>query len=107
MTRPVVISDHAESQLEAACRWWAENRSVDQAERWYEGFAIAIFSLGEDPERFPLAPGDHLFPFDLRQLNYGLGGRPTHRALFTIRPDMVYVFSIRHAAQQPVTPDDF
>ena len=106
MTYPLVLSDRARDQLEAACRWWAENRSVEQAERWYDGFAEVLSSLRENPERCPHSPEDHLFPFDVRQLNYGLSGKPTHRALFTIRSDMVYVFSIRHLAQKPVTPDD-
>ena len=103
---PLVISDRARDQLAAACQWWAENRSVEQAERWYDGFAEALLSLCHNPERFPRAAEDHLFPFDVRQLNYGLSGKPTHRALFTLRPDMMYVFSIRHLAQEPVTADD-
>lgn len=106
MTYQLVVSDRARDQLEAACQWWAENRSVEQAERWYDGFAEALLSLCDSPERFPCAPEDHLFPFDVRQLNYGLSGKPTHRALFTIRPDIVYVFSIRHLAQRSITPDD-
>jgi len=106
MTHPLVISDRAREQLEATCRWWAEKWSVEQAERWYDGFAEALSSLRENPESLPRAAEDHLFPFDVRQLNYGFSSKPTHRALFTIRPDMVYVFSIRHLAQKPITPDD-
>ena len=47
-----------------------------------------------------------MFPFEVRQMTYGLGSRPTHRALFVIRPDMVYVIAIRHLAQRAVSPDD-
>jgi len=36
---------------------------------------------------------------DIRQLNYGLSSKPTHRALFTIvSPD--------HLAQGPLDPED-
>lgn len=106
MTYRLVISDHARDQLEGACRWWAENRSVEQAERWYEGFSEILLSLPQNPKRYALAAESSAFPFEVRQLNYGTGRKPTHRALFTIRGEIVYVFSIRHLAQKPVTPDD-
>jgi plasmid stabilization system protein ParE len=106
MTHPLVISDRAHGQLEEACRWWAEHRSQEEAERWYAAFVEALLSLQERPDQCPRAPEDHLFPFDVRQLVFGLGGKRTHRALFTIRPDMVYVFSIRHLAQAPISPDN-
>jgi plasmid stabilization system protein ParE len=106
MKLPVVLSDLARGQLESNCDWWAKNRSAEQAERWYDGFAEALMSLYENPQRCQKAPENHLFPYDVRQLNYGLGSKATHRALFTIRQDMVYVISIRHLAQKAVTPDD-
>jgi plasmid stabilization system protein ParE len=106
MSYRLVISDHARDQLEAACRWWAENRSVEQAERWYDGFSEALLSLPKNPERCPFAAESSAFPFDVRQLNYGIGRKLTHRALFTVRGEIVYVFSVRHLAQKPVTPDD-
>jgi hypothetical protein len=45
-------------------------------------------------------------PIEIRELAYGLGRKPTHRALFAIRPDAVIVYAIRHTAQADVTPDD-
>ena len=39
-------------------------------------------------------------------MNFGLGSKLTHRALFVIRPDMVYVIAIRHLAQRSLRPDD-
>ena len=106
MSYPVIVDPRAYQQLEEAYKWWAENRSAEQAARWYNGFSARIFALRDNPEQFPLAAEDHAFPNEVRELHYGLGSRPTHRALFTTRPDMVYVFCIRHVAQKPVTPDD-
>jgi plasmid stabilization system protein ParE len=74
--------------------------------RWYAGFSDAIRSLTENPERCPLAPENGRFPYEIRELHYGLGSRPTHRAVFTIRPDMVLVLTIRHAAQAELTEED-
>ena len=61
MTYRLVISDHARDQLEGACRWWAENRSVEQAGRWYDGFCDALLSLCENPGRCALAPRARCF----------------------------------------------
>lgn len=106
MTLPVHLHERAERALEADYLWWAEHRSRDQAARWFNGFIEALQSLGDNPLRHALAPESHLFPHEVRQLNYGLGAAPTHRALFTIRPDKIYVFLIRHLSRDSVTPDD-
>ncbi len=106
MIHQVVLTDQAHRDLLQACTWWAENRSAEQAERWYDGFAKAILSLATDPERRPLAPESQDLPYEIRQLNYGLGRRPTHRAVFTIRPNMVLILRVRHLAQKPLSPED-
>jgi plasmid stabilization system protein ParE len=106
MSRQVLLTDRAHADLLQACAWWAENRSAQQAERWYDGFAEAIRCLATDPERCPLAPESSAFPYALRQLNYGVGRRPTHRAIFVVRPDSVLILRVRHLAQQPLSPQD-
>ena len=106
MKLPVVLSFKAEQQLEAMTRWWAENRSLEQAERWYNGMIDTLFGLEDSAERCPSAPENGEFPFHVREVYFGLGRQPTHRALFTIRPDMVYVLLIRHLAQRDVDLDD-
>ncbi len=42
----------------------------------------------------------------LRELYFGLGKRPTHRAVFEIRESDVIVHSIRHLAQADLTQED-
>jgi len=102
----VVLTDRAHADLEAAHSWWAENRSREQAEKWYNKFADAIESLADQPERFTLSYESSQFPFPIRDLRFGIGKRSTHRAVFTIRNDMVLVLSIRHLAQRAITPDE-
>ena len=106
MTKPVNLAKRAKAELHGNARWWAEHRSQQQAQRWHDGFIDALESLAENPERCPLARENDRFPYELRELHYGLGSRPTHRAVFTIRPDMVLVLSIRHAAQADLAEDD-
>jgi plasmid stabilization system protein ParE len=102
----VILTKRAQDELEEAHKWWAENRSADQANRWYTGFIQAMLTLENAPERYPLAPENELFRIEVRQLNYGLGNKPTHRALYTVRPDAVVILRVRHLAQQPLSFDD-
>jgi len=106
MRYQVVLNDRAENQLEAAFQWWSEHRSESQAVRWYNGFLDALDGLRANPERCSIALETQKFGYEVRQLLFGLGRRATHRALFTIRPSMVYVFSIRHVAQDNLDPED-
>ncbi len=106
MSRSVIILPRAKADLHDAAAWWAEHRSSEQALRWYEGFIDALESLADQPERHPPARENERFPYDIRELHYGLGSRPTHRAVFTIRPDAVVVLTIRHAARADISPED-
>ncbi|WP_428307419.1 type II toxin-antitoxin system RelE/ParE family toxin [Lacipirellula sp.] len=106
MSRLVILSDRAHADLEINCEWWAEHRSAEQAERWYNAFALEIRSLATTAEQHSKASESDRFPFELRQLNFGLGSHPTHRAVYIIRPDMILVLRIQHLSQDALTPDD-
>jgi len=106
MSYRVTLNERAEGQLEAAYQWWSNHRSPERATQWYNGFLDSLDSLRENPDRFGIAHEDPKFPYPVREILYGLGGHITHRALYTIRHDIVYVFSIRHVAQKDVSPDE-
>ncbi len=106
MSYPVVFSQQAARELEEAADWWATHRDPAQAVRWYSGFSEKIVSVGEDPERFPPADENDDFPYTIRELNYGLSSRPTHRAIFTITQENVVVLTVRHIARDRLTLDD-
>ncbi len=100
----VVLTQKAQDEVDQAHDWWAENRSAEQANRWYVGFFQGMISLEENPARCSLALENNQFGYELRQFNYGLGSSPTHRAIFTIRDRTVLVLRVRHLAQTPITP---
>jgi plasmid stabilization system protein ParE len=106
MTYRVVITARAKIQLFESAIWWAENRDVEQASKWLSAFERAVGTLAENPERLPAAREDHLFDYTLCRLVFGISKKPTHRALFEVRGDTVYVRAIRHLHQDDVTPQD-
>lgn len=108
MSYRVILVPRAEQQLYEAALWWADNRSVEQAFRWLEGLEASLQSLTNEPARYDLARENRLYdlPVPIYQLVYGVGKPPTHRAVFEIRGDTVYVHAIRHLAQRDLSPDD-
>jgi plasmid stabilization system protein ParE len=61
-----------------------------------------VLSLAQNPERCTLAPENGRFPYELRQLNFGVGRKSTHRIIYTIRPIEVVILRVRHLAQQEI-----
>ncbi len=102
----VEVTYPARQDMQEQHDWWAENRSAEQAARWYADFFRTLLDLEANPERYPRASEDGLWPFIVRQLNFGLGRKPTHRAVFTVRDSVVYVLRVRHLAQSELTADD-
>ena len=90
-----------------AALWWAENRSLDQAVLWIDGFEAALQSLANNPEAWPLAPECDSVHLQIREMTFGLRSRKTHRAIFEVREQEVLVFAVRHLAQDLLSGDDF
>lgn len=106
MKYTIVNTRRADRDLLAAARWWAENRSPTQADRWLAGIQEKIGSLAKSPLRCPLAPEHGRFSTELRELHFGENRRPTHRVIFTVADDMVLVLAVRHVAQDELQADD-
>ncbi len=108
MTYQVFLTSQAKLQLAAAARWWSEHRSAEQAIRWLDGFEVAIASLCDNPQQHGLARESELYqlPYPARQLLYGIGQKPTHRAVFEVRGDTVFVVAVRHLAQDNLASEE-
>ena len=106
MSLPVIIEPEAKASLRHAVEWWSENRSQEQALRWYDGIYDALQTLTNHPQRCPLARENNKSDDELRELHFGLQTRPTHRIIFVIDPEAVRVLAIRHVSQDDATPED-
>jgi plasmid stabilization system protein ParE len=102
----VVITGSAKRDIQAAHDWWAENRSADQAVRWYVGIHKAIYSLKQMPIRCSLAPESDLLEQGIRQVLFGLGRQPTHRIVFVVDSEDVVVLRVRYCAQDALAFED-
>ncbi|MFN5283790.1 MAG: type II toxin-antitoxin system RelE/ParE family toxin [Planctomyces sp.] len=106
MSRLVVVTPRANTQICNNAIWWSENRSSIQAAQWLTQIESAISGLAVSAERHPLAKESDKFDFELRQLVFGISGKRTHRILFSIHDHQVVVYAVRHLAQQDVTSVD-
>ncbi len=107
MTYRLRITDEAAELLRSVAKWYLEtSQSIDIAVAWHDGFLEALDSLKNNPFRGPVASESDAFDFELREIHYGSGKRPTHRALYRIVGETVEVLSIRHHAQRPLKRGD-
>ena len=106
MTYRVIGTARLWSAAQEQAAWWAENRSAEQANRWLAAMTRALRTLERSPERHA-RPREHAdLALDLRQLNFGLGRRATHRILYEIRDTMVYAVTVRSLHQDDITASD-
>lgn len=103
---PVIVDPRVDRQLDDAYIWWAKNRSPEQAGRWYRGISTRIRALASTADRYGVARENDRFPYEVRQMLIGRGRNFTHRVLFTIRTDSVYVLAVRHVSQRLLKPED-
>ena len=86
--------------------WWAEHRSMAQADRWLREIEAAIQKLATNAEQYPLARETAEFSFEVQQMNFGLSGGRTHRVLFSMQESRILVYTVRHLAQEDLTAED-
>lgn len=97
----VDVSDETQNNADQILDWLISSGAGEAGLRWFRRLEAAIQSLSHFPQRCSLAPENHRFSFEVRQLLYG---RKPHiyRILFTIEGETVYVLQIRHGRRQYV-----
>ena len=104
--RKLIITEPAKNDIQDAYDWWQNNRSTEQADRWFREIYQTIGTLRNNPERCGNAPEKDLLPQGIQQLLFGISRRMTHRVIFTIADDVVTVLRVRHTSQNNLTFDD-
>ena len=100
MTYRFEISERARADADEAYAWIAQ-RSLEQAERWYQGLFEQIETLTSHPLLCPVAAEDDKFPEEIREMLYGKRHNK-YRIVFTIRDDTVVVLYVRHVARDEI-----
>lgn len=102
----VVITGPAKRDVEEARDWWAENRSAEQAARWYLKAVATMELLATTSHRNPFAREPRFKKLGVRQVAFGLGRRPSHRILYAVRDDRVVVYRVRSNWQDDLKVGD-
>ncbi len=102
------IADEAITNIKSDADWWSENRSKEQAREWTRAILTQINGLTETAGQCPRSreDGREGFPFTLFDKLVGLGPGNSHRAVFTIRDDTVFVLAVRSNRQDDLSPND-
>jgi len=105
MTFRVILLPRAAADIESNARWWAEHHSVEQTTRWFDSIYEQLLSLSEFPESHSPSAENGDFPYQIRDKLLGLGSRPSHRAVFAVWDETVYVLTIRSVSQDRLLLD--
>lgn len=95
----VLLSDAAKSDIRSNVTWCSENRSKEEAERWYNTVIEKSYSLKQLPFRCPIARESEILGIEIRHLLVGVSSKHTHRILFTIDGDIVNVLRVLSTSQ--------
>ncbi len=106
MSCRLVVVPEAHADIRRFSEWWAQCHSILQAVKWMDCVYDQIDNLRHAPHSHPLSSENDQFPFELRDRLLGVSARPTHRAIFTIHDDTVYILAVRHVAQDRLRPTD-
>jgi len=107
MNFQVEITRRAENDLREITAWYRARSGFDEvADAWADGFFEIIDQLAYSADNHPPANEAGLVDGDLREVHYGSGRRRTHRIVYEIVGDVVYILRVRHQAQKDLTPDE-
>ncbi len=97
---PSAIADAEEAYL------WLKEQNQEFADAWFNGLTEAINSLEKLPARCPVAPESKELDREVRQLLYRKSKGTSYRILFGLSGAEVYVYRIRHTAQQYLSQEE-
>ena len=69
--------------------------SIDAALKWYQGIETAIYTLDQNPERYPVAFEDRFHDYEIRNLIVG-----NYRVLYRIENKIVQILHVKHGKME-------
>lgn len=102
------ITRQAIKDIDANKFWWEQHRSVEQANEWEEAVFHEIETLSDHASICPPSRenGRKGITYALQDKRIGLRKTYTHRAVFTIKDDTVFVLAVRSTRQRDLEADD-
>ena len=107
MSYRLIVTPRAKNNL-ITIHSYILKQAPQAADSWLQRADRAVESLGESlgehPERCPLAPEASSFGKPIRQLLFGSGNRGTYRILFLVLEEKrsVYILHVRHGSRLPL-----
>ena len=105
MSYHVNVTGLAKDDIWQNYRWWGENRSQEQAARWFLGIDAFILNLANTADQYSLATEPVLKERGIRQAAFGVGRRATHRIIFGIVDQVVIIYRVRAFKQDAIGVD--
>ncbi len=105
MVFQVSLSPSAIADAESAYLWYKQQNQA-LADAWFNELTEAINSLENFPARCPVAAESKDLDREVRQLIYRKSKGSSYRILFGISDSEVYVYRIRHTAQEYLTTEE-
>ncbi len=102
----VSLSPSAIADAESAYLWYKQQNQAF-ADAWFNELTEAINSLENFPARCPVAAESKDLDREVRQLIYRKSKGSSYRILFGISDSEVYVYRIRHTAQEYLTTEEW
>ena len=103
MSYRLIVTPRAKNNL-ITIHAYILKEAPEAADSWLQRADCAVESLGEHPERCPLAPEASSFGKPIRQLLFGSGNRGTYRILYLVLEEKrsVYILHVRHGSRLPL-----
>lgn len=105
MTYQISLSRRARRDVHKIHEWIAQH-SPSGANRWYDSFREALFSLEANAENKGLAPEAREFEQPVRQILFKTRKGHTYRALFVVEGTRVQVVTVRGPGQPLLSVDE-
>lgn len=108
MSLRIRITRQAINNIDSNKVWWEQTQSADQANEWEAMVSEQIETLADQASICPSSRENHrnVIVYPLQDKRLGVGNRYTHRAVFTIQDETVFVLAVRSTRQQDLNAND-